>query len=301
MTADRVNSPNEMGERCPFASGAARGAYADQSHGVPRVDFSPGDTPYVAYAQIGTLLSLQHPRTNAPTEPGFIILSQVKELLFKLLHIELTAVCDLLRADRLEEALWTFRRSTRVQRYLIQAWDVVGAMTTVEFLEFRDELGEASGFQSFSYRKLEFLLGNKNADRVAQHRNSPAYESVLEQLHLPSLYDVALAFLNRHGLDLPREVLEHDPTVPREPHPAVEAAWARVYSQPSFFWDAYKLAEALLETDELFVRWRQVHLVTVHRIIGDKPGTGGTYGVEWLRRISERRFFPELWKVRSKE
>jgi tryptophan 2,3-dioxygenase len=299
MAGDALKPPENAAGGCPFSSGASRKAYVDEAGGAPRVDFPPGETPYVSYAQMGTLLSLQHPRTTAPTEPGFIILSQVKELLFKLLHVELTTICELLSADKVEEALWTFRRSTGVQQLLIQTWDTLGTMTALEFVEFRDALGEASGFQSFSYRKLEFLLGNKNAQMVLPHRNSPAYEEVLGQLHRESLYDVALALLQRRGFELPKDVLEHDRTVVRTPHGAVEAAWKRIYAAPTRFQDLYRLAEALLDTDALFARWRHVHLVTVQRILGDKPGTGGTQGVAWLRQISEHRFFPELWTVRS--
>jgi tryptophan 2,3-dioxygenase len=263
-------------------------------------DAEPDDGPtYVSYAHMDDLLTLQHPRTDAPTEPSFIIMSQIKELLFKLLHTEFTTARDQLAKDRLDDALWTLRRAVRTQRFLEGSWDVLSAFSTVEFAEFREVLGTASGFQSPSYRRLEFLLGNKNPAMLQAHRGRPTYDPVRAQLREPSLYDEALAFLRRRGLDLPAEVVDRDPERPYRPHDAVEDAWRAVYRDPAAHRDLYQLGEALLEVAASFARWRYSHLVTVQGLLGDKPGTGGTTGVSWLSRVSEHRFFPELWSVRS--
>jgi tryptophan 2,3-dioxygenase len=272
---------------------------ADETGGCPWTSFPAGNTPYVEYAAMDALLSLRQPRTSAPTEPGFIILSQVKELLFDLLHTELTGVREQIRQDRLSEALWTLRRAHRVQTLLIGCWDVLGALSPTEFAEFRDVLGRASGFQSVSYRKLEFLMGNKNPAMVVPHENAPQYESVRAQLAEPSLYDEVIALLHRWVKALPPEVIDRDVAAPYEPHAAVEAAWRVVYTQRDRYAELYLLAEALTDSAAIFARWRYTHLVTVQRIIGDKPGSGGTSGVSWLRGIAEHRFFPELWTVRS--
>jgi tryptophan 2,3-dioxygenase len=246
-----------------------------------------------------TLTSLQHPRTDADTEPGFIILSQVKELLFKLLHTEFSTARDYLRDDRLQDALWTLRRSARVQQVLLSCWEALSALTPGEFASFRSVLGNASGFQSFSYRRLEFLLGNKDPALVRPHRRTSQHRSVLEQLHQPSLYDAVLCYLSRHGLDIPQPVLDRDFAQPYQPQQAVLDAWLTVYRQPERYRDLFLLGEALTDTAYLFGRWRYTHLLTVERLLGSKPGTGGTTGVPWLGTIAGHRFFPELWSMRS--
>lgn len=258
-----------------------------------------GSTPYAAYASMDTLLSLQHPQTSADTEPGFIILSQVKELLFKLLHTEFSTARDHLAADRLNDVLWTLRRANRVQQVLLSCWDGLSTLTPGEFASFRDVLGSASGFQSFTYRQLEFLLGNKNSRLVRPHRNTPQHDVLVAQLRQPSLYDEVLRYLARQGLDIPTEVTEREFSLPYQPDETVVAAWRQVYEQPSQKHELFLLGEALMDTANLFARWRYVHLLTVQRVLGDKPGTGGTDGSSWLSRIAEHRFFPELWSVRS--
>jgi tryptophan 2,3-dioxygenase len=262
-------------------------------------EFPPGTTPYAQYARMDALLALQHPLSTADTEPGFIIMSQVKELLFKLLHTELTTARDQLRKDQLDGALWTLRRSDRVQRVLLVSWETFSVLSPVEFAEFRDVLGAASGFQSVSYRRLEFLLGNKNPAMVEPHRKSPAYQEVLAQLHEPSLYDEVRGLLTRRGLLAPGDAPAADPTQPYRASAEVEAAWRAVYKDPIRHRDLHLLAEALMDIADHFARWRYTHLVTVQRTLGTKPGTGGTAGVSWLAEISEHRFFPELWSVRS--
>ncbi len=257
------------------------------------------ETPFSSYAHMGALLSLQHPQTEAPTEPGFIILSQVKELLFALLHTEFGTARDQLAKDDLDDALWTLRRASRVQQVLISCWEALSALSPDEFASFRDVLGSASGFQSVSYRKLEFLLGNKNARFVEPHRNTPHYDEVMAQLHEPSLYDEAIRYLARRGLDIPAEVLDRDVAQRYQPDERVASAWRQIYTAPQREHDLFLLAETLTDTADLFARWRYTHLVTVQRLLGDKPGTGGTDGSSWLSRIAEHRFFPELWSMRS--
>lgn len=256
-------------------------------------------TTYVEYARMDALLSLQNPRTDAVTEPGFIIMSQVKELLFKLLHTEFSTARDYLRDDLVHEALWTLRRASRVQEVLLSCWDALSALTPGEFASFRDALGYASGFQSFSYRRLEFLLGNKDQALLKAHRNTPYYDDMVEQLHQASLYDEVLRYLSRQGLAIPVAVLDRDLSQPYAPHEAVEEAWRTVYLHSARHREPFLLGEALTDVAYLFARWRYTHLLTVERLLGGKPGTGGTNGVPWLGRIADHRFFPELWSVRS--
>jgi tryptophan 2,3-dioxygenase len=257
------------------------------------------NTSYSSYACMDTLLSLQHPQTDADTEPGFIILSQVKELLFKLLVEEFSTARGYLAADRTDDALWTLRRSARVQQVLLSCWDAFSALAPGEFASFRDVLGSASGVQSFMYRRLEFLLGNKNPGLVGPHRDTPQFEEVLGQLRQPSLYDEAIRLLARRGMDIPADLTSRDFSVPYQPTAEVADAWRLVYADPGRDHDLFLLAEALMDTAYLFARWRYTHLLTVQRMLGDKQGTGGTDGVHWLSAIADHRFFPELWTVRT--
>ncbi|QVQ52022.1 tryptophan 2,3-dioxygenase [Spiractinospora alimapuensis] len=265
----------------------------------PTLDFREG-TPYARYGGIDTLLSLQHPRTAQPAETGFLITTQVMELLFKLLAHEWTQARDALEDDQVPTALAALRRSSRAQEVLVDSWDLLAALTPGEFAAFRDGLGEASGVQSGTYRELEFLLGNKSAAMLRPHRDSPGTLARLRAvLAEPSLYDASLRLLSRRGVAVPHDHVARDWTQPYESDPGVEAAWATVYAEESPDNDASQLAELLVDTAERVTRWRQRHLLVVRRSLGAKPGTGGSSGVEWLRRNAERDVFPELWSLRN--
>lgn len=257
------------------------------------------------YGRVEELLSLQQPRTDAPAEMMFYILGQqVNELMFKLLYVELSRARAQIRADDVPGALWTLRRVASLQRAHLGTWEVLGELTPDEYNAFRDSLGEASGFQSYGYRKLEFILGNKVPAMARPHRRvANVYPEVLEALRSPSLYDEAIRLLKRRGAEIPDEVADRpDFSEPYTPHDAVENAWARVYGEPCCpCRELYLLGEALMDVAFRFSRWRYTHLLTVERLLGTKPGTGGTSsGVGWLRRIAEHRFFPELWSVRTR-
>ncbi|MET9764375.1 tryptophan 2,3-dioxygenase family protein [Streptomyces sp. NPDC006372] len=282
-----------------------RRAQAEQTGGEPVLDFSYGrvdanSTPYIDYHSVDTLLSLQHPRSDEPAELCFYITGQVQELLFKLMFTEVNRVRDLLFEDKLDDALWGLRRIERIQRALTASWEPVSTITPTEFAGFRDQLGSASGFQSYMYRQLEFSLGNKEPRMAEAYRAVPwLHKQMLEVLRAPSLYDAVLALLHKRGLPIPEAWVRRDFTRPYEPSSEVENAWAVVYRERREFRDLHMLAEALAELNYQYSRWRTTHLLTVERILGNKPGTGGTLGVAWLRKVAEHRFFPELWSVRS--
>ncbi|WP_082126701.1 tryptophan 2,3-dioxygenase [Allosalinactinospora lopnorensis] len=256
--------------------------------------------PYVRYGELDTLLELQRPRTNEPAEPSFIITTQVMELLFKLLRQRWEEARDALEADDLPEALAALRRATHVQDVLVKSWDLLATLTPPEFGRFRESLGEASGFQSYAYRHLEFLLGNKSAAMVRPHRSAPEVRADLEgALAEPGLYDAALRLLHRRGLPVPRERVDRDWTRPYAPHPGVEQAWAEVYADDRPGNELFALAEALVDTAERVTRWRHRHLMAVKRGMGAKPGTGGSSGLEWLGKNAGQDVFPELWTLRT--
>ncbi|WP_345945062.1 tryptophan 2,3-dioxygenase [Streptomyces albus subsp. chlorinus] len=292
------------------AGGTATGAGGDAERarvaalrdGAPLVDFDAGTTPYIDYQSIDVLLSLQHPRSAEPAEVPFYVLGQVKELLFKLLYEELVRVRSLLDADEVRQAVWVLRRVHREAGLLCSTWDVLGSLAPTEFNAFRDSLGQASGLQSYMYRMVEYILGNKDPQLARAHLGVPGVaDQVRRALEEPSVYDAALALLARRGAPLTAATLERDPARAHEPSEEAERAWARVYAEGGGPDDElFRLAEALVDVAEAMCRWRSLHLLTVERIIGTKPGTGGTHGVRWLRRVSEHRFFPELWSARGR-
>ncbi len=281
-----------------------RRAQSEQTNGEPVLDFSVGrvnenSTPYIDYHSVDALLSLQHPRTEEPAELTFYITGQVQELLFKLLFTEINRVRDLLFDDRIDDALWYLRRIERTQRVLTACWEPVSTLTPREFANFRNELGSASGFQSYMYRQLEFSLGNKVRRMAEAYHAVPwLHEQVTAVLEAPSLYDATLAVLHRRGR-IPEKCVPVEFAEPYVPDALVEEAWGAIYRSPEEDPQLHALAEALSELNYQYSRWRTTHLLAVERIMGHKPGTGGTLGVEWLRRVAEHRFFPELWSVRT--
>lgn len=291
-----TSAPRDPG----MSSDIERARHAAQTAGKPVLVFSGSSTPYIDYQSIDVLLSLQNPRSEAPSELTFYILGQVKELLFKLVYEELVRARSLLDADGVHDTIWVLRRIRRVVELLTHAWDVLSTLTPQEFNAFRDHLGQASGVQSYMYRMVEYGLGNKVASLGCPHRNVPqVHTQVQEALHAPSVYDAALGFLARRGAEIPADILDRDFSQPYVASPEVEQAWREVYRSADHTNPTYTLAETLMDVAEGFSRWRSLHLLTVERIIGTKPGSGGTYGVAWLRRINEHRFFPELWTVRG--
>ncbi|MER8182795.1 tryptophan 2,3-dioxygenase family protein [Kitasatospora sp. NPDC094015] len=252
-------------------------------------------TPYARYVHLDLLHSLQQPRSKVPAEYSFIISTQVMELLFDLLHHEWTAAQHALREDDLTAALAALRRGTHVQDVLVASWDLLATMTPAEFNGFRSVLGEASGFQSSAFLRLEFLVGNKSGSLLRMYQDSPATHAELTAaLHAPSLYDDALALLSRRGVAVP-----HEPVPARHrPSEEVEQAWFEVYRNPELAEQA-RLGEALLDTAERVTRWRQRHLAAVKRSMGSKPGTGGSSGLTWLKQAADQDVFPELWTVRN--
>ena len=181
-----------------------------------------------------------------------------------------------------------------------QSWDVLSTLTPAEYSAFRGSLGNSSGFQSHQYRMVEFLLGNKRAVLMEPHRHRPELFESLEALHrAPSLYDEAIRVLARRGFAIDPACVERDWTVLHTFNDSVCAAWVQVYRDTRKDWELYELAEKLVDLEDAFRQWRFRHATTVERVIGMKRGTGGTSGVNYLRRVVEVELFPELWRART--
>ncbi len=268
--------------------------------GISR-DFSQAMS-YGAYLDLDTLLSAQHPRSEPPQhdELLFIVQHQVSELWLKLLLHELRSARALLASDELAPALKRLARVKHVQRQLVEMWDVLATLTPSEYAEIRPFLATSSGFQSDQYRAVEFLLGNKNAEMVRVFEHDERARGALERLlGEPTLYDEFLRLLARRGYAVPTAVLERDVRAPYRLDPDLVGVFARVYAAPDEHWGVYETCEELVDVEDLFQQWRFRHLQVVTRTIGHKTGTGGSSGVDFLRRALDLTFFPELYEVRT--
>ena len=255
---------------------------------------------YGQYLGLEQVLSAQNPMTREHDEMLFIVIHQVSELWLKLSIHEMTGALEQVRKDDLRPAFKMLSRVSRIQHQLIQAWEVLSTMTPADYLKFRDSLGESSGFQSYQYRTLEFMLGNKNAGMVEVHRSNPdVYKALKDVLDAPSFYDETLNLLWKRGFDIPVSHRDRNWAEPYSPNDKVEAAWAEIYHNTDRHWDLYELAEKLVDVEYHFQQWRFSHMKTVERIIGRRRGTGGTSGVNYLVKALDLKFFPELWSVRT--
>jgi tryptophan 2,3-dioxygenase len=276
-------------------------------------DFEPGIVTdladrlsYGGYLRLDRLLAAQEPRSGAAGEPPrhdemlFIIQHQVSELWMKLMIHELKAAIAFVRTDTLEPCFKILARVKLIQKQLFEQWAVLETLTPSEYDAFRPTLGSSSGFQSPQYRALEFLLGNKHAGMLEVFRHDPTTYAELDALlRAPSLYDEFLRHLARRGLPVPARSLTRDVTQPYERDPDLVPVFKTIYEDPKRWWDAYDMCEKLVDVEEGFQLWRFRHMKTVERIIGYKPGTGGSSGVNYLKRALDQPFFPELIDVRT--
>ncbi|MFC5064606.1 tryptophan 2,3-dioxygenase [Actinomycetospora atypica] len=255
---------------------------------------------YGGYLHLDELLTAQQPRSDHHDELLFVIQHQTSELWLKLALHELTSACDDLAADELARSLKRLARVKHVQHQLIEQWSVLATLTPSEYGEFRSFLGTSSGFQSYQYRALEFLLGNKNAAMLDLFAEDASATTLLSgALERPSLYDEFLRFLARRGHPVPVELLERDVTKAHVENEGLVEVFRGIYADPARYWDVYEACEELVDLEENMQFWRFRHLKTVERTIGFRRGTGGSSGAGFLRRALELTFFPELYAVRT--
>jgi tryptophan 2,3-dioxygenase len=257
---------------------------------------------YGSYLHLDTLLSAQVPVSDPEhhDEMLFIIQHQTSELWLKLVLHELLAARDMLARDQLQPALKALARVKHIQRTLTEQWSVLATLTPTEYSQFRGYLGNASGFQSWQYRAVEFLLGNKNAGMLKVFESNPdAHELISSVLNTPSIYDEFLRYLHRAGFAVPDSVLERDVTKGYEFCPELVDTFREIYENATEHWQAYEACEELVDLEDNFQLWRFRHMKTVARIIGMKRGTGGSSGVGFLQKALDLTFFPELYAVRT--
>lgn len=255
---------------------------------------------YDKYLHLPEILNAQHLRSDQHDEMLFVIIHQASELWLKLAGHEVEAAIRNVKEDDFRHAFKVIARVKLILTQLTQSWSILSTMTPVDYLKFRDTLGPASGFQSYGYRKLEFLLGNKNRKLVEVHRHDPDVHAELNRVLVePGLYDVVLRKLHDVGFEIDQLMLERDFSLPYEANDSVREAWYTIYSNPDKHFELYELAEKLVDIEDAFQNWRFKHMYTVQRIIGNRMGTGGSSGVPFLKKAIEVSFFPELFAVRT--
>jgi len=291
-----MNTPGDSGASDPPAT--------------PRREMEPGietdfsdRMDYQQYLGLDRVLNAQFPKSNPPhhDELLFIIQHQTAELWFKLIIHELQAAIAHLAEDHASPCLKILARVKMIQQQLFDQWAVLETLTPSEYMQFRDVLGSASGFQSHQYRTVEFLLGNKDHAPVRLFAHQPEVHARLEQvLKAPSVYDEFVRHLSRRGFELPDDEVQRDFSQPREFSEALVDVLIKIYHEPRRWWSEYALAERLIDVEESFQLWRFRHLKSVERVIGHKRGTGGSSGVSFLEKALGQRFFPELLEVRTR-
>ncbi|MFG6113915.1 tryptophan 2,3-dioxygenase [Halobacillus sp. MO56] len=255
---------------------------------------------YGEYLDLDQLLNAQNRLSDHHDEMLFIIIHQVSELWMKLILHELRASIDAIRGGDLQGAFKMLARVSKIQTQIIHAWDVLSTLTPAEYIQFRDQLGQASGFQSYQYRMIEFALGYKTSHVLKIYEKNPELHAKLTNAYeSPSIYDAAIEALAKAGLDINPDLVNRDFTETYHGDSTVEAAWTTVYENVEKYWDLYQLAEKLVDIEDWLQQWRFRHMKTVERIIGHKTGTGGSSGVGYLKKVLDHRFFPELWDVRT--
>ena len=283
-----------------LGSEAARQEKVKTTAGEPITEFEGNANPYIDYESVDLLLSLQHPRSEGYDEMCFIIMGQAKELLFKSIYYELYNARIRVIADDLPNASIILNRTKEMLLLLTKFWDVLATIRPEGFKSFRDHLNVASGQQSFMFRHVEFILGNKNKAMASVHKNvEHIYPAIQENLESPSFYDEVIRLLSKRGFEIAPECLNRDWAERYKSHESIENAWLQIYRDPQPSNDLYLFGELLTELADIFARYRFQHYTTVERILGFKPGTGGSAGVNWLKTMAAHRFFPELWSMRT--
>ena len=255
---------------------------------------------YSEYLNPDNILTAQKTLTDEHDETLFIIIHQVAELWMKLAIHEVNAAIEDIRRDDFRMAFKKLARVTNIQNQLITSWDVLATLTPSDYLKFRDSLGSASGFQSYQNRMMEFSLGYKTTHALEIYEKDPEiYRQLKAQLGTPSIYDEVIHATARQGFDIDEGVLKRDITQNYEPNASVKEAFRQIYLNTDKYFELYEMLEKLVDVEDLYSQWRFRHMKTVERIIGFKKGTGGSSGVNYLKRVIDDYFFRELWELRT--
>jgi tryptophan 2,3-dioxygenase len=254
---------------------------------------------YSSYLKLDQILSAQCPRSEGPEHDEMLFnnIHQVYELWFKQILHEMEYLQQRLIERETPRALHTLRRILTILKTMVGQIDILETMTPLEFLSFRDRLESGSGFQSYQFRELEFLLGHKRRNIMSHYAEGEQVRQRLEvRYQQPTLWDAFLRYLAGHGYTIPQALLERDVTQPIQPSPEVQQILIEIYRHnPSLI----RVCERLVDLDEGIQEWRYRHIKMVERTIGTKQGTGGSAGVRYLETTLLKPLFPDLWAIRT--
>ena len=254
---------------------------------------------YSSYLKLDQLLSLQQPLSEGPEhdETLFIVIHQVYELWFKEMLHELDYLKVLLARGDVPRSLNTLKRVLTILKVVVAQIDVLETMTPLEFLSFRERLESGSGFQSFQFRELEFVLGAKNPAALGRYPAGGEQRRRLERrLAEPTVWDAFLRYLAAAGYPISSALLDRDVTKPPESTPELHPILIDIYRRDAM---GASLCERLVDLDEGIQEWRYRHVKMVQRTIGTKRGTGGSAGAEYLATTLDKPIFPDLWAIRT--
>ncbi len=257
---------------------------------------------YNKYLRVPELIDLQS-CLSTPAQHDellFITVHQAYELWFKQILHEIDAAIELMKQDLASEAAQALRRIVEIEKLLIAQIHILETMKPVRFLGFRDELNPASGFQSMQFREIEFSSGLKDEKILRAFAGDDfAFQRLQARMNAPSLSEAFFALLRRHGFDTPGSDSPRDAKERRSNYGKRQRALVELLTHEEKFYKESQLAEGLIEHDEYFSLWRSHHIKMVERMVGAKPGTGGSEGVGYLQKTLDKKFFPELWDART--
>jgi len=257
---------------------------------------------YNKYLRVPDLIGLQDCLSDPAhhDELLFITVHQAYELWFKQILHEIDAVISQTNENRLTAASRSLRRVIEIEKLLINQIHILETMTPISFLGFRDQLNPASGFQSMQFREIEFASGLKNENILNEFRHDEfAFERLQKRFAGPDLGEAFYAALRARGLDAPANENGSDEVENKQRYGKRTQAVLEILTHFEQRPEEFQLAEAFLEHDEYFSLWRSHHIKMVERMVGTKPGTGGSEGVGYLRTTLDKKFFPELWEART--
>ncbi|MEZ4741596.1 MAG: tryptophan 2,3-dioxygenase family protein [Bdellovibrionota bacterium] len=253
---------------------------------------------YSDYLELDKILDAQHPKSiDEHDETLFIVVHQVYELWFKQILHEGAFLQKKLEEGDGYTSMATLKRMLTVLKTMVAQTDVIETMTPVSFSAFRDRLETASGFQSGQYRIFEFFLGNRNPKKIEIHMKGSQTRKILEEMvNKPTLYDSFLRYLRKCDVTIPDEVINRDFSKAYESNQQVQASLIKIYqNDPALT----QICESFVDLDEGIQEWRYRHVKMVERTIGNRMGTGGSSGVEFLKGTLFKPAFKDLWEIRT--
>jgi len=269
----------------------------------PFKEISDNDYSYSDYLNIEKLLQLQQPLSKYNDEILFITIHQIKELWINLINKELFLIQKKITQSHFvfNEILVSFQRVIKILDQLISAWDVMRFLNLQQYLSFRESLKNASGIQSYNFRILEFLLGNRNENEMKIYKQQPSiYKQLQDIINAPSVYDNIIHLLHKEKFEITKKVLHRNFKYTYKKDLSVEKTWLIIYQNPSKYSNLFNLAELLISLEEKMETWKQEHIKIAQRFIGEKKGTGQTDGISFLKkRTIDNTFFPELLSIRK--